>query len=113
MINLEDLEIEYKYSSRRQSIGLMVTAAGKLVIAAPRGTPAADIARAVARHRDWIEAKATERQEAWAGLRRAPSIFWGGLTASAAVKKWSGAGDAQGGRKSGCGRKQEPPCGRP
>ena len=77
MINLEDLEIEYKYSLRRQSIGLTVTAAGKLVISAPRGTPAAEIARAVARHRNWIEAKATERQEAWARLQEGTAHFLG------------------------------------
>jgi len=77
MINLEDLEIEYKYSSRRHSIGLTVTAAGKLVISAPRGAPAAEIARAVARHRHWIEAKATERQEAWARLQEGTAYFLG------------------------------------
>jgi len=77
MINLEDLEIEYKYSSRRKSIGLTVTAEGKLVISAPRGTPAAEIARAVARHRKWIEAKATERQEAWARLQEGAAYFLG------------------------------------
>ncbi len=77
MINLEDLEIEYKYSPRRKSIGLTVTAEGKLVISAPRGTPAAEIARAVARHRNWIEAKATERQEAWARLQEGAAYFLG------------------------------------
>ena len=77
MINLEDLEIEYKYSSRRQSIGLTVTAEGKLVISAPRGAPAAEITRAVARHRHWIEAKATERQEAWARLQEGAAYFLG------------------------------------
>jgi predicted metal-dependent hydrolase len=77
MIKLEELEIEYKYSSRRRSIGLTVTAAGKLVINAPRGTPTAEIGRAVARHRHWIEAKATERQEAWARLKEGTAYFLG------------------------------------
>jgi predicted metal-dependent hydrolase len=77
MINLEDLEIEYKYSSRRQSIGLTVTVAGKLVISAPRGTPAAQITRALARHRHWIEAKAAERHEAWARLQEGAIYFLG------------------------------------
>jgi predicted metal-dependent hydrolase len=77
MINLENLEIEYRFSARRRSIGLLVTAEGKLVIAAPRGTTAADIARAVARHRPWIEAKATERQEAWARLKEGTAYFLG------------------------------------
>lgn len=77
MTNLEDLEIDYRFSSRRRSIGLLVTAEGKLVITAPRGTPAAEIGRAVARHRHWIEAKATERQEAWARLQEGAAYFLG------------------------------------
>ena len=77
MINLEDLEIEYRFSPRRHSIGLMVTAEGKLVVAAPRGTPKAHIARAVAQHRDWIEQKATERQEAWGRLKEGTVYFLG------------------------------------
>lgn len=77
MTNLEDLDIEYKYSSRRRSIGLLVTAEGKLVVAAPWGTPAAEIARAVARHRDWLERKVAERQEAWARLKEGTAYFLG------------------------------------
>jgi len=77
MGNLEDLEIEYRFSPRRQSIGLMVTAEGKLVVAAPRGTPAAQIARALAHHRGWIEQKAAERQEAWARLKKGAAYFLG------------------------------------
>jgi predicted metal-dependent hydrolase len=77
MLNLEDLEIEYRYSTRRKSIGLKVTAAGKLVIAAPQGIPKAEIARAVAHHRDWIEAKAAERREAWARFPEGAAFFLG------------------------------------
>ncbi len=77
MIYLEDLEIEYKYSPRRRSIGILVTAEGKLVISAPRGTPAAQLARAVARHRGWIEAKVAERQEAWDRLKAGTAFFLG------------------------------------
>lgn len=77
MINLEDLEIEYRLSSRRKSIGLVVTAEGKLVVHAPRGTPKTDLSRAVARHRDWIEQKATERQEAWGRLKEGTVFFLG------------------------------------
>ena len=77
MINLEDLEIEYRFSPRRKSIGLTVTAEGKLVVAAPRGTPKTDLARAVARHQDWIEQKATERQAAWARLQEGTVFFLG------------------------------------
>lgn len=72
-----DLEIEYRYSSRRQSIGLMVTPQGKLVVTAPRGTPGAEISRAVARHRSWIEEKAAERREAWERLRQGVVFFLG------------------------------------
>ncbi len=77
MANLEDLEIEYRFSPRRKSIGLLVTAEGKLVVAAPRDTPAAQIARALAQHCGWIEAKATERQEAWARLQQGTAYFLG------------------------------------
>ena len=79
MLNLEDLEIEYRFSPRRRSIGLTVTAEGKLVVAAPRGTSKAHLARAVARHRDWIEQKATERREAWARLQEGTVYFLGRL----------------------------------
>ncbi len=79
MLNLEDLEIEYRFSPRRKSIGLLVTAEGKLVVAAPRGTPKAQLARAVAQHRDWIEQKATERQAAWGRLKEGTVFFLGRL----------------------------------
>lgn len=77
MTNLEDLEIEYRFSPRRKSIGLMVTAEGKLVIRAPTGTPAAQIARAVAHHQGWIEQKAAERQVAWARLKDGTVYYLG------------------------------------
>ncbi len=77
MVNLEDLEIEYRFSPRRRSIGLTVTAEGKLVVAAPRGTPKGEISLVLARHRDWIEAKATERREAWARLKPGAAFFLG------------------------------------
>ena len=77
MINLEDLEIEYRFSPRRRSIGLMVTAEGKLVVSAPQGTPATKIAQAMAHHRDWIEQKASERQAARARLQEGTAYFLG------------------------------------
>ncbi len=77
MISLEELEIEYRFSPRRKSIGLTVTVEGKLIVAAPRGARRADIARAVARHRDWIEHKAAERQAAWARLKKGTVFFLG------------------------------------
>jgi predicted metal-dependent hydrolase len=77
MINLEDLEIEYRFSPRRKSIGLMVTAEGKLVITAPQGTPGSKISQAIAHHRGWIEQKASERQAAWARLEEGTVFFLG------------------------------------
>jgi predicted metal-dependent hydrolase len=77
MLNLEDLEIEYRFSPRRRSIGLTVTAEGKLMVAVPRGTPQTEIARALARHRRWIEQKAAERREAWGRLQKGTVHFLG------------------------------------
>jgi len=77
MVNLEDLEVEYRFSARRKSIGLMVTAEGKLVVSAPRGTSKAKISRVVTRHRDWIENKAAERREAWARLQEGTVFLLG------------------------------------
>lgn len=77
MIDLQDLEIEYRMSPRRKTIGLMVTAEGKLVVSAPRGAPAANIRRALAHHRSWIAAKVGERREAWARLKEGTAYFLG------------------------------------
>jgi len=77
MIKIPGLEITYKFSARRKTIGLMVTAEGKLVIAAPRGTSQAKIAQAVAKHQTWIERKAAARKEAWAPLKDGVAFFRG------------------------------------
>jgi predicted metal-dependent hydrolase len=77
MVNLEDLEIQYKFSPRRKSIGLMVTTDGKLVVTVPQGIPKNQIARAVAVHRHWIEQTAAQRQEAWSRLKQDTVYFLG------------------------------------
>jgi predicted metal-dependent hydrolase len=77
MYSLQDLEIEYRFSPRRKSIGLTVTAAGKLVVSAPRGVSRAALAAALTRHRAWIEKTAAQRQEAWAQIREGMAYFLG------------------------------------
>lgn len=77
MVNSADLEIEYRYSSRRRSIALTVTAQGKLVVTSPRGTPPVQISQALARHHNWIKEKAAERREAWGRLREGMVYYLG------------------------------------
>jgi len=77
MNDLKNLEIEYRFSSRRRSIGLAVTAQGKLVVSAPAGTSRANIQRALERHRDWIRQKVAERREAWGRLKEGMAYFLG------------------------------------
>jgi predicted metal-dependent hydrolase len=77
MVKSAELEIEYRYSSRRMSISLMVTPRGNLVVTCPRGTPPAQISQALAWHRGWIEQKAAERREAWACIQEGMFYFLG------------------------------------
>jgi predicted metal-dependent hydrolase len=77
MDDFNDLEIEYRFSPRRRSIGLLVSAAGKLVVSAPTGTSPANIERALDRHRAWIETKVAERREAWGRLQEGTAFFLG------------------------------------
>lgn len=77
MINFNDLDIAYRFSPRRKSIGLMVTAQGRLVVSAPPGTSRANLQRALDTHRAWIEAKVAERREAWARLKKGTAFFLG------------------------------------
>jgi predicted metal-dependent hydrolase len=96
MVNSADLEIEYRYSSRRRSIALTVTAQGKLVVTSPRGTPAAQISQALARHHHWIVQKATERREAWARLREGMVYYLGRPYPLASAGRQREPGAAQG-----------------
>jgi predicted metal-dependent hydrolase len=75
--NFHDLNIEYRLSRRRRSIGLMVTVTGKLVVSAPPGTTRADLDRALTRHQAWIDAKVAERREAWGRLTPGTAFFLG------------------------------------
>jgi predicted metal-dependent hydrolase len=74
---LKTLDIEYRLSPRRKSIGLMVTVEGRVVVAVPRGTSQADLARALEKHRAWIETKVAERQAAWDRLKEGEAYFLG------------------------------------
>jgi predicted metal-dependent hydrolase len=77
MIDLGQMEITYKWSTRRRSIGIMVTATGELVVAAPRGASRAQIAQALTHHQAWIRAKLAERREAWEPLKKGRAFFLG------------------------------------
>ena len=78
MVNhLKTLNIEYRLSPRRKSIGIMVTTEGKVVVTRPRGTSQADLTRALEKHRAWIEAKVAERTAAWGRLQEGEAFFLG------------------------------------
>jgi predicted metal-dependent hydrolase len=74
---LDSLEITYKWSPRRRTIGLTVTAEGRLVVAAPRGASKAQISRALKRHRAWIERKIAQRRAAWEPLKEGLAFYRG------------------------------------
>jgi predicted metal-dependent hydrolase len=75
--NLKTLDIEYRLSPRRKSIGIQVTVEGKVVVSAPRGTSKANLTRALEKHRAWIETKVAERQAAWDRLKEGEAHFLG------------------------------------
>jgi hypothetical protein len=75
--NLKTRDIEYRHSSRRRSIGIMVTTEGRVVVTLPRGVTQASLARALEKHRPWIEAKVAERQAAWGRLKPGEAYFLG------------------------------------
>lgn len=77
MNNPKALNIEYRLSPRRRSIGIQVTAAGQVVVTLPRGTSQANLARALEKHRAWIEAKVAERQAAWSRIKAGEAYFLG------------------------------------
>lgn len=70
-------EASIRWSRRRRTIGLTVTGEGKVVVAAPQGTPQARLIQALTRHRDWIARKVAERQESWARLQDGAVFFLG------------------------------------
>jgi len=77
MTKLADLGIEYKISPRRKSIGIMVTTEGKVVVTVPLGASRDSLARALEKHRAWIEAKVAERQAAWGQIKAGEAYFLG------------------------------------
>jgi predicted metal-dependent hydrolase len=87
----KDLDIEYRQSARRQSIGIMVTTEGKVVVTLPRGATRESLAQALTKHRAWIEAKVAERQAAWGQIKAGSAYFLGQPYRLAAVGKTAGA----------------------
>ena len=77
MTNLNDLDIQYRVSPRRKSIGIQVTTEGKVVVTLPRGANRDSLARALEKHRAWIEAKVAERRAAWGRLQEGEAYFLG------------------------------------
>ena len=87
----DNLEIEYRISPRRKSIGLMVTAQGRVVVTMPRGTSKQDLDRALEKHGAWIERKVAERQAAWGRIRTGEVYFLGKAFRLKVLKKTPGA----------------------
>jgi predicted metal-dependent hydrolase len=69
MVNLNELDIEYRITPRRKSIGIMVTAEGRVVVTMPQGTSQENLGRALEKHRAWIERKVAERKAAWGQIK--------------------------------------------
>lgn len=74
---LDDLDITYRASSRRRSIGIQVTADGRVVVTLPRGASKENLARALAKHGAWIERKVEERRAAWSRIKSGAAYFLG------------------------------------
>jgi predicted metal-dependent hydrolase len=74
---MQDLDLEYRLSPRRRSIGIQVTTEGKVVVTLPRGTSRANLDRALEKHRAWIERQVAERQAAWGRLQEGEAYFLG------------------------------------
>jgi predicted metal-dependent hydrolase len=70
-------DIPIKWSRRRRTIGLTVTAGGEVVLAAPFGTPSRTLLQALTKHRAWIEEKLAAGKEAWDRLPPGSAFFLG------------------------------------
>jgi predicted metal-dependent hydrolase len=77
MMKLAEIGIEYKISPRRKSIGLMVTAEGRVVVSMPRGTSRENLDRAFMKHGAWIERKVAERKAAWGRIKTGEAYLLG------------------------------------
>jgi hypothetical protein len=89
--NLKTLDIEYRVSPRRRSIGIQVTTEGKVVVTLPRGATQDSLARALEKHRAWIEAKVAEKQAAWGRLKAGEAYLLGEAFQLTVLKGASGA----------------------
>jgi predicted metal-dependent hydrolase len=76
-MSISDLDIEYRLSPRRRSIGLVVTTQGRVVVTMPPGTSKENLARAFTKHRAWIERQVAERKAAWSRLQAGVAYFLG------------------------------------
>src|SRR3990172_7236466 len=70
-------EFTLKWSTRRKTIGLMVTTAGDLVVAAPVGTPPQTIQQALETHHPWVMRKLAERREAMSRIEPGQAYYLG------------------------------------
>ncbi len=77
MVDLNDLDIEYRISPRRKSIGLMVSVEGRVVITMPRGTSQENLARALEKHGAWIARKVADRKAAWGQIKAGEAYLLG------------------------------------
>lgn len=66
-----------KWSTRRKTIGLQVTAGGDLVVSAPMGTKPQAIRKALETHHDWIVQKQAERRVALDRIEPGRAYFLG------------------------------------
>ena len=70
-------EVPIKWSRRRRTIGLTVTATGQVIISAPRGSSPDVLRQALKKHRAWIERKVAARKESWSRLQEGAVYFLG------------------------------------
>jgi predicted metal-dependent hydrolase len=91
MRSMADLDIAYRTSPRRKSIGLMVTAEGRVVVTMPRGTSKENLDRVLAKHGAWIERKVAERKAAWGRLQAGEAYLLGEAFRLTVVRGTTGA----------------------
>jgi predicted metal-dependent hydrolase len=90
-MTISNLDIEYRRSSRRKSIGIQVTTEGRVVVSLPRGASRESLARALTKHQAWIERQVAERRAAWGRLKEGEAFFLGQPYRLSAVRGAAGA----------------------
>ncbi|MFZ5451025.1 MAG: M48 family metallopeptidase [Thermodesulfobacteriota bacterium] len=70
-------EVLIKWSRRRRTIGLTVTARGQVIISAPHGSSPDLLRQALEKHRAWIARKVAAREESWSRLKDGVVYFLG------------------------------------